>query len=133
MVINVDISTGLMYASGPLLTVATEYLRAKGNISVLETPVPDPKIRDLSRFLNTVRIITTHNDGTNPKYPRAIKRIIRENAHQCTFRLSDGTKQTVRQYYEKTYGKRLQYPNVVCVEVREVPHLQREAMMHSIV
>lgn len=120
MVINVDISTGLMYANGPLLTIAMAYLRCQGH-NRLEDPMREPERRALSKFLDTVRIVTKGTHPANAQLkPRGIKRVMPTGAYRTKFKLGNGQEQTVQEYYETTYHKRLQYPKVVCVEVNSL-------------
>ncbi|KAG8903832.1 hypothetical protein FRB99_002683 [Tulasnella sp. 403] len=111
MTINIDISTGLMYSPGPLINLCLDFLQRPGNLRALEAPMPEPERRALSKFIAKLRIHTTHNKELSNK-ARTIKALVETSAITTKFTV-DNVSQTVQQYYESTYNKRLQYPKLL--------------------
>ncbi|KAG9005746.1 hypothetical protein FRB94_001312 [Tulasnella sp. JGI-2019a] len=128
MVINVDISTGLMYMEGNLLDVCKSFFRrSEQGFVCLTVPMREADRRNLSKFLDNVKIITSQsNSAESAMKPRGIKRILPTSSKLTTFKLKDGKEQTVQQYYETTYGKKLKFPDTVCVEVGSGAYLPLE-------
>ncbi|KAG8885867.1 hypothetical protein FRB97_009029 [Tulasnella sp. 331] len=128
MVINVDISTGLMYSEGNLLDVARSFFRRTDpGFACVTVPMREADRRNFSKFLDNVKIITAHADSKKTAMkPRGIKRVLPTSAKLTTFKLGNGQEQTVQQYYETTYGKKLRFPDTVCIEVGSGAYLPME-------
>ncbi|QRV72426.1 protein argonaute 3 [Ceratobasidium sp. AG-Ba] len=114
MLMNIDISTGSMYAPGPMIDVCREIL-ANNSPTAL---VPGQGLSDrerlrLQKFLSGVRFTTTHNRDRSK--PKVLKKITNVSAANYQFTGSDGTQLTVAQYFH-SMGVNLQYPNYVCIE-----------------
>lgn len=121
MLINVDISTGVMYKGGPLLELCKEFInRQDPNALAPRRGFPDRERVKLQRFLTGIRIFTK-----NPKTgqtdrtgrPRIVKKLSAAGANDLTFSLREGGQMTVAQYFRNTYGRPLAFPDVLCVEV----------------
>ena len=120
MLINVDISTGVMYKKGPLLELCKEFIeRSDPNALAPRRGFPDRERVKLQRFLTGIRIWTK-----NPKTgridrtrARIVKKLSSAGANDLTFSLREGGQMTVAQYFRNTYGTPLNYPDVLCVEV----------------
>ena len=114
MIVNIDISTGLMFKGGPLIPLCLE---------VLGFPLDDPRAllrmndsqhRRLQQFFVGIRVRMEHSGRTE-----TVKRLSKESARQRTFTLRDGkTKMSVEKYFQSSRNKKLQYPDLICVEVR---------------
>ena len=115
MVVNVDISTGMMYSPGPLIQIALEHLK-RNDIRSLESPMHEADMRSLSKFVNKLRIITNHNPKAGDQKPRTIKGVLSTSAATTKFDV-DGKSMTVQQYFQSTYGKPLNHPKLICVQV----------------
>lgn len=122
MLINVDISTGTMYKPGPLIQNCLDFLKQR-NANALSPKMgfPDRERLRLQRFFSGVRILTSSGPGGTSRTPRVIKKFSSSGASSLTFSLRDGGSMTVAQYFAKTMNKSLQYPDVICVEVRHYP------------
>ncbi|KAJ7732588.1 argonaute-like protein [Mycena maculata] len=122
MLINVDISTGVMYQPGPLIDLCMSFLGITGR-NMLRAAIPDRKRLALGRFIAGVRVQTrtaaqvqtgTRGDqGT----PRVIRKLSTQGANQLSFVLRGGQTKTVAQYFQETSGRPLQFPGLLCVEV----------------
>ncbi|KAF7365497.1 Argonaute-like protein [Mycena venus] len=100
MLINVNISTGMMYKKGPLLRVCLEYIN-KNNPNALSPThgLSDRERLRLQRFISGIRILTTHLGPGGQK--------------QTKPRVS----MTVADYFRRTQNNPLQFPDVICAEV----------------
>ncbi|KAB5595488.1 Argonaute-like protein [Ceratobasidium theobromae] len=120
MLMNIDISTGAMYAPGPMISVCLQVLhRGPSDFNAL-TPGQGLTDRDrikLQRFLHGVRFVTTHNDknGQVNSKPKVLKKITFQGANKLKFTNHDGNEISVAQYF-RSLGTNLQYPNLVCIE-----------------
>ncbi|QRV72448.1 argonaute-like protein [Ceratobasidium sp. AG-Ba] len=118
MLMNVDISTGTMFASGSMIGVCQSIL---GNSSP-DALVPGQGLSDRERhklkgFLSSLRFTTNHKDrngqvGTKPKTLRTISSL---GAVDYKFRLADGSETDVAQYFQSV-GINLRFPRYVCIE-----------------
>ena len=120
MLINVDISTGVMYKAGTLLNLCKEFIGHRDpNALAPRRGFPDRERVKLQRFLTGIRVFTRNpNTGQMDKSrARVVKRLSSAGASDLTFSLRDGGQMTVAQYFARTYKRALQFPDVVCVEV----------------
>lgn len=125
MLINVDISTGMMYKPGPLISLCLEFLNRPLNNPRALAPAqgfPDRERLRLQRFLAGVRIVTPHTataGGVN-RAPRVVKKLSTAGANAITFTMhGGGGTMTVAQYFQNQLNRPLQFPNLICVEVRQ--------------
>ncbi|KAF8061822.1 argonaute-like protein [Lyophyllum atratum] len=119
MLINVDISTGMMYKPGQLIQLCLDFL-GKTNPSVLAPAngLPDRERLRLQRFLLGLKVITPHTAGTRPgpPIPRVIKKLSTAGASSMSFTL-EGKPMTVAEYFRSQANRPLRYPDLLCVEV----------------
>ncbi|QRV72427.1 argonaute-like protein [Ceratobasidium sp. AG-Ba] len=118
MLMNIDISTGTMFAPGPMIDVCRAILGNNSpNALVPGQGLPDRERLKLKNFLNNVRFTTTHKEknGKVSTKPKTLKKISNLSAANYKFKLSDGSETTVAQYF-RSMGTTLQYPNYVCIE-----------------
>ncbi|KAK7042157.1 protein argonaute-2 [Favolaschia claudopus] len=121
MLINVDISTGVMYQSGPLISLCLSYLNLPGNNPLALTSRLDNRMRlKLSRFIAGIRVDTRdprrpNAPGSRP--PRVVRKLSQEGASEVTFMMRDGRSMTVARYFEETTGTALRFPTLLCAEV----------------
>jgi eukaryotic translation initiation factor 2C len=121
MLINVDMSTGIMYKAGPLISLCLSFLnRPPNNPNVLSAAngFPDRERLRLQRFLSGIRVITPHTAaaGTEPR-ARVVKKLSTASADAITFTTSEGGTMTVAQYFQNQLNRSLRFPNLPCVEV----------------
>jgi eukaryotic translation initiation factor 2C len=112
MLINVDVTTAMMYKSGPLIGLCLSFF------DVMEPRMLAPrhgftprKITALAKFLSNLSIRATHNNRG-----RTIKSVSKAGARDLSFDFN-GRRITVADYFRLEANKTLQYPDVVCVEV----------------
>ncbi|KAF8603575.1 Piwi-domain-containing protein [Ceratobasidium sp. AG-I] len=118
MLMNIDISTGVMYTPGPMIPICQAILEN----SSTDALVPGQGLNDhdrlsLQRFFTNVWFTTSFKDknGRVSDRPQGLKKITNLSAANYKFKLSDGKETTVAQYF-RTLGVQLQYPNYVCIE-----------------
>ncbi|KAJ1305975.1 hypothetical protein OPQ81_010690 [Rhizoctonia solani] len=118
MLINIDISTGAMYAPGPMIGVFQQILvNNSPNSLVPGQGLSDRDRLKLQRFLTGVRFITKHRErnGQVSKKPKVLKKISSQGANSLMFTNSEGNGMSVAQYFQ-TLGTNLLFPNYVCIE-----------------
>lgn len=115
MVVNIDVSTGMMYSPGPLIDICLEVLKKPPRAYHTLERLPENDRKILSKYLNRLKIHTTHNPEMNHK-PRTLKLVLPTNSVETKFTI-EGKTQSVQQYYEATYKKSLNFPKLPCVQV----------------
>ncbi|EJF60851.1 Piwi-domain-containing protein [Dichomitus squalens LYAD-421 SS1] len=120
MLINVDISTAVMYMPGPIIDVALGFLKKRGPHALsLRRGLPDRELIRLQRHLSGVRInIEIPGQSSAARRPaRPIKKLTRAGADELSFTMRDGQTVTVAQYFEMTHNYKLRWPDIVCIEL----------------
>lgn len=119
MLVNVDISTAMMYKPGRLIDVCLEFFGRPGDPNILSTRrrLPERERLRLRSFLTGMKVVVTTGGGQS-KLPRAIKSLSREGARDTTFQMRDGGASTIADYFQNTHNYALQFPDLLCVEVR---------------
>jgi eukaryotic translation initiation factor 2C len=120
MLINVDISTGIMYKPGRLLDLCLEFVGKRDpNVLAPTRGFPDRERLRLQRFISNILIRTEHPDqsGNVRKTPRVVKKLSTAGANKLTFTMREGGQMTVADYFRKTLNGPLKFPDVICVEV----------------
>lgn len=126
MLINVDISTGVMYKEGSLLELCRLFIGHRDpNALAPRRGLPDRERVKLQRFLTGIRVFTRNpNTGQMDRSRgRIVKRLSNAGANDLTFSLREGGQMTVAQYFARTYKRPLTYPDVICVEVSRYAHM----------
>ncbi|KAF7366306.1 Protein argonaute-2 [Mycena sanguinolenta] len=129
MLINVDISTGVMYQPGPLIKLCLSFLNLNPNDPLRLTRDLDDRQRiKLGRFIAGIRVRTEDaSRDPDPKKAvtraRVVRKLTQQGASNVTFVMRGGRTLTVAKYYEETTGRPLRFPTVLCVELvrKEVP------------
>jgi eukaryotic translation initiation factor 2C len=119
MLINVDISTGVMYKAGRLIDICLEFFGKPTTNPAVLANIPDREHAQLQRFLTHVRITTITPDGQVPRRntPRGINKFTRQPATALSFQTREGQTLTVAKYFQQQYNRPLRFPNLPCVEV----------------
>ncbi|KAF8313410.1 Piwi-domain-containing protein [Clavulina sp. PMI_390] len=114
MLINIDISTGIMFKGGNLIDIALDFFNKQGNPQMLapKRGFPDRERLRLQRFITGLRINTPGS-----KAPRPIKKISTQGAADMRFAINGGGTKTVAAYFLETANIRLKFPDLPCVEV----------------
>jgi eukaryotic translation initiation factor 2C len=115
MLINVDISTGVMYRPGRLIDLALEFLGYSGRPNALAPRLgfPDRERLRLQHFITGLKVTTPYRSRERDRR-RLVKKVTREGAQDRTFEIGDGRIMTVAEYFQDQF---LQFPDMVCVEV----------------
>ena len=125
LIVNIDLSTGMMYKEGPLLNLCIDFLEVPRNTSpnaiLTGTMIRDKRHR-LQKFLSGVRVRVSSTGDRE----RVIRGLSQEGANRLTFVTQAGVQMTVAQYFQ-SLGMAMQYPAVICALVRllspSTPHL----------
>ncbi|KAF7342176.1 Protein argonaute-2 [Mycena venus] len=123
MLINVDISTGVMYQPGPLIKLCLSFLQENlSNPLILTRDLDDRRRIKLARFIAGIRVRT--RDATRDPNPsnavtraRVVRKLTQEGASDVTFKMRGGRTMTVADYFKETTGRALMFPTLLCVEV----------------
>ncbi|PBK70116.1 Piwi-domain-containing protein [Armillaria solidipes] len=122
LLINVDITTGIMYRSGPLITLCLEYLGLRPNQAHQLDPqqgLPPYQRIHLQRFLSGMKIVpmlaVSGAHGRKGK-PVLVKRLTDKSASTLTFTPRGGGAATTVAAYFQQQNQPLQYPYIICVE-----------------
>ncbi|KAF9454403.1 argonaute-like protein [Macrolepiota fuliginosa MF-IS2] len=112
MLINVDITTAMMYKSGPLLDVCMSFFELRDPRMLAPRNGFTPKmVRALAGFLQNLSVKAIHNNRN-----RTIKAVSKAGARDLTFDF-DGQQMDVATYYQTQANRVLRWPDAVCVEV----------------
>jgi eukaryotic translation initiation factor 2C len=116
LIVNIDLSTGMMYKEGPLLNLCIDFFGRTPNTSpnaiLSGTSIRDIERHRLQKFLSGVRVkVSTTGDRE-----RVIRGLSKEGADRLTFRTQAGVEMTVAQYFQ-SLGVPVQYPGVICALV----------------
>lgn len=118
LLLNVDVSAGVMYQSGPLIGVCCSFLRRSNDPSVLAR-LGNRDWLALKRFLVGLKVLA--GDQSTQRRPREIKNLSTKPANQLTFRMrregQPETDITVAHYFQTVTNRPLSFPNLPCVEV----------------
>ncbi|KAJ7690020.1 argonaute-like protein [Mycena olivaceomarginata] len=112
MLINVDISTGVMYQPGPLINLCLSFL-GQNDPLVLSRNLEDRRRIKLARFLAGIRV-ETRDASRNPGSGTALTQ---QGASDVTFVMREGRTMTVARYFQDTTSQPLKFPGLLCVEV----------------
>ena len=123
LIVNIDLSTGMMYKQGPLLNLCIDFFGRAPNTSPL-TILAERQLRDIERvrlqkFLSGVRVRVFITTGDRE---RVVRGLTKQGANRLTFSTREGTQMTVAEYFQ-SLGVILQYPSVICAVVRNQIHL----------
>jgi eukaryotic translation initiation factor 2C len=112
-----------MYKSGSLLDLCLEYINKRDpNALAPRRGFPDRERLRLQRFISGIRILTNHADqaGRIQRTPRVVKKLSVAGANSLSFTMREGGSMTVADYFKRTQNRPLQFPDVICVEVRSL-------------
>ncbi|GJE88333.1 protein argonaute [Phanerochaete sordida] len=125
MLLNLDISTGMMYKPGSLIGLCLEVLGRRANVDA-NMLAPTRGLRDsdrqqLNRMVAGVKVLVTSGSGNKGKGPRQVSRLTRKGAKDEFFELTleNGSKRniSVAEYFQRVCNRTLRYPDVLCAEV----------------
>ena len=117
VLININISTGAMYLPGNVISLCLDFLSKSGQPHALNAGrIPDRVRVRLQNFLKGIKITTPYHTH-NPNRQRLVKRLTRESARDRRFEVGDGHTMSVLEYFHNQLNIRLQFPDMICVEV----------------
>jgi eukaryotic translation initiation factor 2C len=115
LIVNIDLSTAMIYKEGPLLNLCIDFFGRTPNTSpnaILTGAIGDIERHRLQKFLSGVRVrVSTTGDRE-----RVVRGLSREGANRLTFTTQEGVQMTVAQYFQ-SLGRPVQYPAVICALV----------------
>lgn len=122
MLINIDIATGVVFEGGPLIRLCQSHLKARDNPSVLIPSNLGGSLQDrdrlrLQRFAHGLRIAACSGSPPGNNVTRVLRKFSSHGASSLQFTHNGRTK-SVAQYYHEILGRPLQYPDMICAEVR---------------
>ncbi|OJA17422.1 hypothetical protein AZE42_04820 [Rhizopogon vesiculosus] len=110
VLINIDVSTAVMYKEGSFQTVALAVLK-QNDVRALDLRPESPQFRQLKSFFKGVFITLVHRQGR-----KKIRGLV-ANAGNFEFENTN-----VKEYFKKAYGRQLAYPNIIGVQVGSRDH-----------
>ncbi|KAG8895019.1 hypothetical protein FRC00_008127 [Tulasnella sp. 408] len=112
MIINIDVSTGVVVKGGPLIAMALQFFKQPvTNVQFLANLRPQDKTL-LDRFLRGVKFVTNESPDARPS---AIKNVTGVSAENYKFKNDQGREVSIAQY-NRDKGTPLRYPKLPCVE-----------------
>jgi eukaryotic translation initiation factor 2C len=115
LIVNVDISSGMMYKAGPLIELCLDFLGRGPNQDLLAT-LPDRERLRLQKFIKGVKVqIKTKSSG--PQKFRVVRGLSKEGADRFNFVGSDGAQTNVARYFREQLRETVRFPKVICAEV----------------
>lgn len=120
MLVNIDISTAVMYKPGSLIGLCLDYLGRPGGDPRLLAPAagfPERERVRLKRFISGMRVNVTNANGQR-RSDVTIKDISTQGADALIFTPREGQPISVAQYFQQTANRPLQFPRLICVMVK---------------
>lgn len=115
LLVNIDLSTGMFYKPGPLISVALEASGLRAPQDLTASTFDHRKLRELERFLSGVRVSVQPAGGGPPNFV-VIHSLTREGAANIRFE-REGKQTNVAAYYRLLTNRALQHPNMICAKV----------------
>lgn len=117
LIVNIDLSTGMMYKEGPLSNLCIDFFGREPNTSPNAILVPGRTLRDIERirlqkFLSGVRVTVS----TTGDKERVVRGLSERGADTLVFETRSGARMTVANYFQ-SLNIPLRYPSVICVLV----------------
>ena len=117
MIVNLDISTGLMYKPGPLINLCLDFFgKPDPNFLSPKRGLPDRERLRLQRFISGLRIITSHGPSGRAQ-TRVIRKLSSAGASGQKFTMRENGEISVADYFRVHARKTLKFPDLLCVEV----------------
>jgi hypothetical protein len=138
MLINVDLSTGLMYRAGELWQLCLDVLKEPINERNIQKLQPrsggqsmglsESERKLLSKFVHGIKVLIRGQGET----PRIIKKLSEKGAKDSMFQLREGGTISVAEYVRRTRNEPLKFPNNFCVEVSIALYDKHDALTPDI-
>ncbi|PFH53507.1 hypothetical protein AMATHDRAFT_187505 [Amanita thiersii Skay4041] len=118
IIVNVDISTGMMFKAGPLIDLCLDFLGKPGGDASILSPargMPDRERIRLQKFVLGVKVQIKSNRPGSQRV-RIIRGLSKVGADVLEFE-HEGRRISVANYFRTKLNLPLRYPSVLCVEV----------------
>lgn len=116
MMINIDVSATAFYESGPLHDLAAKILNRR-SVDELRRGLSERDRIKLEKSVKGLKVTLIHRKDTQRKYK--ILRVTPSSADRTVFKDDQtGTEQTVPQYFQERYNRRLAFSFLPCVVLR---------------
>jgi hypothetical protein len=125
MMINIDLSATAFYDSGPLVNMVVRLLGLRSPDD-LRRGLNDRERQRVEKSIKNLRVRDNHREGNRRKFK--IERLTPTPVSHTMFDRGDGTTMDVKTYIERTYNRRLLFPNLPCVVVRKTVYLPMEIL-----
>ncbi|CAG8472825.1 17354_t:CDS:2, partial [Acaulospora colombiana] len=125
IMINVDLSATTFYESGPLIMLVTKLLSRRTPDDLRRGIAGKERVK-IERSLKNLKIKVTHRGESVSRRRFKVSKVTETPAYRTIFDMGDGSTTNVADYFERTYGKRLSYPNLPCVVVSRNNYLPLE-------
>ncbi|RGB37298.1 Piwi domain-containing protein [Rhizophagus diaphanus] len=122
MMINIDVSTIAFYESGPLIRMIAKILGLR-SLNDLCKELSDKDRQKVEKRIKNLKISDNHNPENKQKFK--IRKLTQTSASHTMFDV-DGSKINVKTYFQNMYNRRLLYPFLPCIVVRENIYLPIE-------
>ncbi|KAI9470927.1 MAG: Piwi domain-containing protein [Benjaminiella poitrasii] len=116
MMINLDVSATAFNESGPLPNVVSKILNRR-SLDDLRRGIPKLELNKLEKILKSLKVYITHRGERKNVYK--IKKLTPTSAEKTMFKNESGTELSVATYFSQKYNKRLHYPFLPCVAVKD--------------
>src|SRR6266478_3261564 len=132
LLINIDISMGAMYEPGDLIPLCLRFFGKKSDQpkALSSHELPDRQRLRLQQFITGIKVTTPYRTHERNRQ-RLVKRLTRESARDRRFDIGDGQTMTVMEYFTQL-NIRLQFPNLICVEVSTILFLFPGSRSHIV-
>ena len=119
LLININISTGAMYQPGDIISLCLNFFGRSGQPphALTASQLPDRERLRLQNFLKNIKVTTPYHTR-DPYRRRPVKRLTQESARDRRFDIGGGQTVTVMEYFHTQLNIPIQYPDLICVEVR---------------
>ncbi|KIY71783.1 Piwi-domain-containing protein [Cylindrobasidium torrendii FP15055 ss-10] len=121
LMVNVDVSIGVMYRKGPLIGTCLDFLGLQQNSDVMRSPlVPNQRnVRErnsLSKFLSGVQVRARSANGGFQTV--SIYKLTDRGANQLTFNDNNNQPVTVADYFRRNNAP-LKFPTMICIQTKK--------------
>ncbi|KAL4065381.1 Piwi-domain-containing protein [Scleroderma citrinum] len=114
LLINVDVTSGVMYRDGKFIDVALSVLE-QSDVRALRLDASSPAFRKLKSFFKNVFVGLDHLKQRRKR----ITDIIPRGGHYEFTKKDDSAQMTVQQYYRETYNIHLKYPDIIGIVLND--------------
>lgn len=105
VLVNIDVSTAVMFKQDSFQNAALAVLKQR-DVRALDLRVDSPQFRQLKSFFKGISVTLVHRRG--------LKKIRGLVANAGNFQFENTT---VKEYFKKTWGRQLEYPNIIGIQV----------------